>query len=322
MNDSTPSMLHPRVLVPFMLTGTIWGSTWFVITGQIEGVPPAWGVFYRFLLATPAMFLLAVATGKSLRLGKQGQMLAIGVGIAQFCGNFLFVYHAEQHITSGIVAVMFALLVWSGQSRPDRIAGMYPLIFAAGGVLVGEWARRRRWVRWGLPVWLAAWGAVLLPIGTPLLSPEATSDHLARLGIEIQTERGEGKRTALPQYFADRLGWPALIDDVVAVRDSLPERERARVQRVGELLVVLRDDAGAGAAGPVELDELDVEQRGDLRHRTVQLRGESPADAAGPIGDLHWFGLLSAGRWLPAASAWTACAAAPSPSGSSSSPTT
>lgn len=104
-------MLHPRVLVPFMLTGTIWGSTWFVITGQIDGVPAAWSVFYRFLLATPAMFLLAVVTGKSLRLGKQGQMLAIGVGIAQFCGNFLFVYHAELHITSGIVAVMFALLM-------------------------------------------------------------------------------------------------------------------------------------------------------------------------------------------------------------------
>lgn len=111
MSDNTPSMLHPRVLVPFMLTGIIWGSTWFVITGQIEGVPPAWGVFYRFLLATPAMFLLAVVTGKSLRLGRQGQMLAVGVGIAQFCGNFLFVYHAELHITSGIVAVMFALLM-------------------------------------------------------------------------------------------------------------------------------------------------------------------------------------------------------------------
>lgn len=124
-------------------------------------------------------------------------------------------------------AVMLALLVWSAQSRPDRIAGLYPLIFAAGGVLVGEWARQHRWVRWGLPVWLAAWGAVLLPIGTPVLSPEATSDHLARLGIEIQTERGEGKRTALPQHFADRLGWPALVDDVAAVRDTLPRHERA-----------------------------------------------------------------------------------------------
>src|SRR5205807_106937 len=57
--------------------------------------------------------------------------------------------------------------------------------------------------------------------------------------------------------------------------------------RVRELLVVLGDDAGAGAAGAVELDELDVEQRRDLRHRAVQLGGEAAADAAGPVRDLH-----------------------------------
>jgi len=106
-----PSMLSPKVLVPFMLTGTIWGSTWFVITGQIDGVPAAWSVFYRFLLATPALFLLAVVMGNRLRLGRPEHLLALGVGIAQFSGNFLFVYHAEAHITSGIVAVMFALLM-------------------------------------------------------------------------------------------------------------------------------------------------------------------------------------------------------------------
>jgi drug/metabolite transporter (DMT)-like permease len=104
-------MLSPRVLVPFMLTGTIWGSTWFVITGQIAGVPAAWGVFYRFLLATPALFALAMVMGQRLRLNRPEHLLALGVGIAQFSGNFLFVYHAEAHITSGIVAVMFALLM-------------------------------------------------------------------------------------------------------------------------------------------------------------------------------------------------------------------
>ncbi|MEQ5788253.1 DMT family transporter [Erythrobacter sp. NFXS35] len=104
-------MLSPRVLIPFMLTGTIWGSTWFVITGQIDVVPAAWSVFYRFALATPALFLVALLMGRRLRLTRPEQMLAIGVGIAQFSGNFLFVYHAELHITSGIVAVMFALLM-------------------------------------------------------------------------------------------------------------------------------------------------------------------------------------------------------------------
>jgi drug/metabolite transporter (DMT)-like permease len=104
-------MLSPRVLIPFLLTGTIWGSTWFVITGQIDGVPAAWAVFYRFLLATPALFVLAMLMGNRLRLGRPEHLLALGVGIAQFSGNFLFVYNAESHITSGIVAVMFALLM-------------------------------------------------------------------------------------------------------------------------------------------------------------------------------------------------------------------
>ncbi len=104
-------MLNWRIIVPFFLTGTIWGSTWFVITGQINGVPAAWSVFYRFALATPALFAVAVVMQRRLRLNRPEHMLAILVGIAQFSGNFLFVYHAELYITSGIVAVMFALLM-------------------------------------------------------------------------------------------------------------------------------------------------------------------------------------------------------------------
>lgn len=108
---SAPNMLSARVVVPFMLTGIIWGSTWWVITGQISGVPAAWAVFYRFALATPGMFLLAFLMKKKLRLDGPGHVLAAAVGVAQFCGNFMFVYNAELHLTSGIVAVMFALLM-------------------------------------------------------------------------------------------------------------------------------------------------------------------------------------------------------------------
>ena len=63
---SAPSMLSPKVLIPFMLTGTIWGSTWFVITGQISDVPAAWGVFYRFMLATPALFQYKLVTSSAV----------------------------------------------------------------------------------------------------------------------------------------------------------------------------------------------------------------------------------------------------------------
>lgn len=142
-------MLNPRVLVPFMLTGTIWGSTWFVITGQIADVPAAWGVFYRFMLATPTLFALALAMGNRLRLNRPEHLLALGVGIAQFSGNFLFVYHAEHHITSGIVAVMFALLmvpnaIFARVFIGERAAGGFvggSLVAIAGValLLVHEW---------------------------------------------------------------------------------------------------------------------------------------------------------------------------------------
>jgi drug/metabolite transporter (DMT)-like permease len=142
-------MLSPRVLIPFMLTGTIWGSTWFVITGQIADVPAAWGVFYRFMLATPALFVLALAMGNRLRLNRPEHLLALGVGIAQFSGNFLFVYHAEQHITSGIVAVMFALLmvpnavfakVFIGEKvQGGFIGGSLVAIVGVAMLLVHEW---------------------------------------------------------------------------------------------------------------------------------------------------------------------------------------
>ncbi len=67
----------------------------------------------------------------------------------------------------------------------------------------------------------------------------------------------------------------------------LGQREGARVERVRELLVVLGDHAAAGAVGALEFDQLDIQQRRHARHRAVQLGGEAPAHAAGPIGDLH-----------------------------------
>lgn len=105
------ALLRLGIAAPFLLVALIWGSTWYVITGQISEVPPSWSVAYRFALATPAMFALALAMRKPLRIGRAGHMLALALGLFQFCGNFNFVYRAEEHLTSGIVAVMFALLM-------------------------------------------------------------------------------------------------------------------------------------------------------------------------------------------------------------------
>ena len=100
-----------RVVVPFLLVVLIWGSTWIVIKDQLGTVPPTWSVAYRFANAGAAMFVFAAASGATLRIGWKGHVLAATFGVPQFFFNFNFVYSAELYVTSGLVAVVFALLM-------------------------------------------------------------------------------------------------------------------------------------------------------------------------------------------------------------------
>ncbi len=110
-SEQPPTLLSPRILLPFMLVTLIWGSTWIVITGQLGVVPPSWSVTYRFAVAGIAMFAFAMIRRERLWPGYPALAFAVVLGIAQFALNFNFVYRAEQHITSGLVAVLFALLI-------------------------------------------------------------------------------------------------------------------------------------------------------------------------------------------------------------------
>jgi len=100
-----------RTIAAFVLVTLIWGSTWLVIKDQISEVPPGWTVTWRFALAGLGMFALALIRRDSLRLSAPTMRLAAVVGLFLFCANFQFVYRAEHYLTSGIVAVLFALLI-------------------------------------------------------------------------------------------------------------------------------------------------------------------------------------------------------------------
>ncbi len=125
------SLFTPRILLPFLLVSLIWGSTWLVIKDQISNVPPSWSVSYRFMIASAAMFVLVGFKRLPFRLGTKGQFWAILIGIAQFSFNFNFVYNAELYITSGLVAVLFALLM-----VPNAILGQIFLNQRINGAFV------------------------------------------------------------------------------------------------------------------------------------------------------------------------------------------
>lgn len=112
MTETPPhALLRPGIAIPFLLIALIWGSTWFVITTQIAEAPALWSVTWRFAMATPAMFLLAVVLRHSLRMGMAAHGLAAAMGLFQFCGNYVFVYLSEFHLTSGIVALLIGMML-------------------------------------------------------------------------------------------------------------------------------------------------------------------------------------------------------------------
>ena len=106
---------QPRVIAAFVVTALVWGSTWLVIKGSIGPVPPSWSVTWRFVGAAIGMFALGLARGditvRALVPERAVLTHAALIGISLFCCNFQFVYRAYTHLTSGLVAVVFALLL-------------------------------------------------------------------------------------------------------------------------------------------------------------------------------------------------------------------
>lgn len=109
--SASESFWQIKILVPFIAVSLIWGATWIIIRDQLSVVPPSWSITYRFTLAAIGMFIVARYRKLPLKIGRDGQVIAIILGFFQFFLNFNFVYRAEAYITSGLVAVMFALLI-------------------------------------------------------------------------------------------------------------------------------------------------------------------------------------------------------------------
>ena len=132
------------VVIPFIIFTAIWGSTWIVIRGQLGTVAPQWSVTYRFVIAAVAMAAIALWKGESLWIDRKGMIAALFLGVTQFCINFNAVYLAERHITSGVVATVFALLLipaslmgWALLGhRPSRRFAWSSLVAVSGIVLL------------------------------------------------------------------------------------------------------------------------------------------------------------------------------------------
>jgi drug/metabolite transporter (DMT)-like permease len=126
-----------RDWAPLVGCSLIWGSTWFAITFQLGTVPAAVSVAYRFGLAALILFVWLAATGRSIRLSRTQHLATALQGVLTFGINYVFVYFAEQRLTSAVVAVIFAGLAFANLAVFRLVHGVRAPRAAWGGALLG-----------------------------------------------------------------------------------------------------------------------------------------------------------------------------------------
>lgn len=101
-----------RQIILFIIPAIIWGSTWYAIKFQLGTVEPLVSVSYRFILAELILFGFCIVTGKKMRFSLHEHFLMFLLGFSLFGLNYWFVYMAETALTSGVVAVIFSLIIF------------------------------------------------------------------------------------------------------------------------------------------------------------------------------------------------------------------
>jgi len=96
----------------FALPCAIWGTTWLVIKFQLGVVEPEASVAWRFGMASLLLAGWCLLRSVSLRFAATEHANLALLGALLFALNYVLVYRSEQHLTSGLVAVLFAFIVF------------------------------------------------------------------------------------------------------------------------------------------------------------------------------------------------------------------
>jgi len=122
----------------------IWATTWHVILYQLGDVAVLHSVALRFGLASVMLFAIARWRGESLAFSPPQHGWLLLTGAVQYGFNYMGTYEAEKSLPSGLMAVLFSLMIFTnaiggalcfGQSISRRFA-LSGAIGVAGIVLI------------------------------------------------------------------------------------------------------------------------------------------------------------------------------------------
>jgi drug/metabolite transporter (DMT)-like permease len=205
-----------------------WGTTWFAITFQLGSVDPVISLVYRFGLAALLLFGWCALRAIPIRLTPPQHTSACGMGLFTFSINYTFVYLAETHLVSAVVAVTFAML------------SLVNLVVFR--LLLGQRAPLRAWsaaILGTIGVAIFSWGEI---IGAPLSASTRTGLAMACVAVlcaaigNVWAHRRAAEAAPLAALTAWAMGYGTVFLTLFALVTQRPWTFEASVKYAGSLV--------------------------------------------------------------------------------------
>lgn len=130
----------------YLITVLIWGSTWLAIKFQLGVVAPELSIAYRFGLAASILIIFSLVRRLPLRFDIKSHGFFVLQGLLLFSLNYVLVYLAEGYLTSGLVAIIFSLIIIFNVifgaiflGNPIRTRVMIGAVFGLAGLAFVFW---------------------------------------------------------------------------------------------------------------------------------------------------------------------------------------
>jgi drug/metabolite transporter (DMT)-like permease len=138
MTTAPPSTSTAKVAVVFALLCLIWGSTWAFIKLGLEDLPPITFVSIRFAIAVTLLVIITrLRKARWPRTFAEWRFLGI-VGFFSFGINYGLVFWGENHISSGLAALLQAMIPLFGLLLAQIYLPNEPLTLRRlAGVVIG-----------------------------------------------------------------------------------------------------------------------------------------------------------------------------------------
>jgi drug/metabolite transporter (DMT)-like permease len=96
----------------FVLCTLIWGTTWFAINFQLDVINPTYSVGIRFFIAAICLGAIALVKGYPLKFSWRIHRAFLAGGLFLYALDYTFLYAAQQHIVSALLALMSSSVVY------------------------------------------------------------------------------------------------------------------------------------------------------------------------------------------------------------------